>query len=227
MYFDSTFIIVLPALLLALYAQFKVKTTFGRYLRERAYAGFSGAQVARQILDRRGLHNVVVETARGQLGDHYDPKDRAVRLSNDVYHGTSLAAMAVAAHEVGHAVQHAGNYLPLGLRSNLFPVANLGSQMAFPLFLVGFLFAWDTLMLVGIWFFIAALAFQVITLPVELNASRRAMGFLNEGGYLNRAEVPKVKSVLNAAALTYVAAAAVSATQLIRLLVLRGQRRDS
>lgn len=226
MFYDSTFIIVIPALLLALYAQFKVKTTFNRYLRERAYAGLTGAQVARRILDDHGLHNVVVETTGGRLGDHYDPRERAVRLSNDIYNGTSLAALGVAAHEVGHAVQHARNYFPLGLRTNLFPVASIGSQMAFPLFLVGFLFAWDTLMLVGIWFFIAALAFQVITLPVEFNASRRAMAFLTDGAYLNRAEVPKVKSVLSAAALTYVAAAAVAATQLIRLLVLRGQRRD-
>ncbi len=226
MFYDSTFIIVIPALLLAFYAQFKVKTTFNRYLRERAYAGLTGAQVARRILDDNGLHNVVVETTGARLGDHYDPRERAVRLSNEVYNGTSVAALGVAAHEVGHAVQHARNYFALGLRTNLFPVASLGSQMAFPLFLVGFIFTWDTLMLVGIWFFIAALAFQIITLPVEFNASRRAMAFLTDGAYLNRAEVPKVKSVLSAAALTYVAAAAVAATQLIRLLVLRGQRRQ-
>ncbi|HHY14941.1 MAG TPA: zinc metallopeptidase [Firmicutes bacterium] len=226
MFIDSTYIIVFPALLLAFYAQLKVKSTFNRYLRERAYAGLTGAQVARRILDDNGLHNVVVETTGARLGDHYDPRERAVRLSNEVYSGSSVAALGVAAHEVGHAVQHAREYFPLGLRTNLFPVASLGSQMAFPLFLIGFIFTWDTLMLVGIWFFIAALAFQVITLPVEFNASRRAMAFLTDGAYLNRAEVPKVKSVLNAAALTYVAAAAVAATQLIRLLVLRGQRRD-
>ncbi|NMA61032.1 MAG: zinc metallopeptidase [Firmicutes bacterium] len=226
MYYDPTFVLVLPALFFAMYAQFKVNSTFNRYLRERSYAGLTGAQVARRILDDHGLHNVNVERVGGRLSDHYDPRDRTVRLSPDIYNGTSLAAVSVAAHEVGHAVQHASNYLPLNLRSSIFPVAAIGSQMAFPLFMAGFIFSFDTLMLVGIWFFIAALAFQVVTLPVEFNASSRAIGFLDDGGYLNRAEVPKAKAVLTAAALTYVAATAVAATQLIRLLVLRGQRRD-
>lgn len=226
MFYDPTFILVLPALFFAMYAQFKVNSTFNRYLRERSYAGLTGAQVARQILDDHGLSNVSVERVGGRLSDHYDPRERVVRLSPDIYNGTSVAAVSVAAHEVGHAVQHATNYLPLNLRSNIFPVASIGSQMAFPLFMIGFLFSFDTLMLVGIWFFIAALAFQVVTLPVEFNASRRAMGFLDQGGYLNRSESPKAKSVLRAAALTYVAATAVAATQLIRLLILRGQKQD-
>lgn len=226
MYYDPTFILVLPALLLALYAQFKVNSTFNRYLKERSYAGYTGYQVARQILDDHGLSSVGVERAAGRLSDHYDPRSKTVRLSADVYGGTSVAALSVAAHEVGHAVQHAKNYAPLGFRTNLFPIASIGSQMAFPLFMAGFLFNFDLLMLVGIWFFLAALGFQVITLPVEFNASRRAIGFLEQGSFLNKAEVPKAKAVLNAAALTYVAAAAMAATQLIRLLVLRGQRRD-
>lgn len=226
MFYDPTFILVLPALLFAMYAQFKVNSTFNRYLRERSHGGLTGGQVARRILDDNGLQNVNVERTGGRLSDHYDPRDRIVRLSPDIYNGTSVAAVGVAAHEVGHAVQHAKNYGPLGLRTSLFPVANLGSQMSFPLFLIGFLFNFDTLMLVGIWFFIAALVFQLVTLPVELNASRRAIGFLSTGGYLNQAEVPKAKSVLNAAALTYVAATAMAATQLIRLLFLRGQRRN-
>ncbi len=225
MFYDPTFILVLPALLFAMYAQFKVNSTFNRYLRERSYAGFTGNQVARQILDDNGLHNVTVERVGGQLSDHYDPRSGIVRLSPDVYNGTSVAALGVAAHEVGHAVQHATKYVPLGFRTNLFPVASIGSQMAMPLFLMGFLFSFDVLMLVGIWFFIAALGFQLITLPVEFNASKRALAFLDKGGYLSRAEVPKAKAVLNAAALTYVAAVAVSATQLLRLLLLRGQRR--
>ncbi len=225
MFYDPTFILVLPALLFAMYAQFKVNSTFNRYLRERSYAGFTGNQVARQILDDNGLHNVTVERVGGQLSDHYDPRSGIVRLSPDVYNGTSVAALGVAAHEVGHAVQHATKYAPLGFRTNLFPVASIGSQMAMPLFLMGFLFSFDVLMLVGIWFFIAALGFQLITLPVEFNASKRALAFLDKGGYLSRAEVPKAKAVLNAAALTYVAAVAVSATQLLRLLLLRGQRR--
>ena len=225
MFYDPTFILVLPALLLALYAQVKVKSTFARYLQERSYVGLTGAQVARQILNANGLHNVSVERVGGELTDHYDPRSETVRLSPQVYDGTSVAAVGVAAHEVGHAVQHARGYVPLGLRTSLFPVAAVGSQMAFPLFMLGFLFSMDVLMLVGIWFFIAALAFQLITLPVEFNASRRALAALLSGGYLTQAEVPKAKAVLSAAALTYVAAVAVAASQLIRLLFLRGQRR--
>lgn len=225
MVYDPTFILVLPALFFAMYAQFKVRSTFQRYLKERSYSGLTGQQIARQILNDNGLHNVSVERVGGQLTDHYDPRSESVRLSAEVYNGTSVAALGVAAHEVGHAVQHARSYAPLALRTNLFPVANLGSQMAIPLFLMGYLVSFDVLMLVGIWFFIAALGFQLVTLPVEFNASRRALGFLDAGGYLNRAEVPKAKAVLNAAALTYVAAVAVSATQLLRLLFLRGQRK--
>lgn len=227
MIYDPTFILVFPALLFAMYAQFKVKSTFNRSLRQRAHAGLTGSQVARQILDQNGLQGVIVERVSGQLSDHYDPREQAVRLSGNVYDGTSVAALGVAAHEVGHAVQHAQGYAPLNLRNNLFPVAQLGSKLAFPLFLAGFIFsAFDILMLVGIWFFIAALLFQVVTLPVEFNASSRALGFLNTGGYLHRAEVPHVKKVLRAAALTYVASVAVAATQLVRLLILRGQRRN-
>lgn len=225
MFYDPTFILVLPALFFAMYAQFKVQSTFSRFLRERSYGGFTGYQVARQILDDNGLHNVSVERVGGQLSDHFDPRSNTVRLSPDVYSGTSVAAVSVAAHEVGHAVQHATKYAPLGFRTSLFPVASIGSQMAMPLFLFGLLLSFDILMLVGIWFFVAALAFQLVTLPVEFNASRRALGFLNAGGFLSKAEVPKAKSVLNAAALTYVAAVAVSATQLLRLLILRGNRR--
>ncbi|NLL47891.1 MAG: zinc metallopeptidase [Firmicutes bacterium] len=225
MFYDPTFILVLPALFFAMYAQFKVQSSFNQYLRERSYGGFTGYQVARQILDDQGLHNVSVERVAGQLSDHYDPRTNTVRLSPDVYSGTSIAAVSVAAHEVGHAVQHATKYAPLGFRTSLFPVASIGSQMAMPLFLIGLLLSFDVLMLVGIWFFVAALGFQLVTLPVEFNASRRALGYLNSGGFLSKAEVPKAKSVLNAAALTYVAAVAVSATQLLRLLILRGNRR--
>lgn len=225
MFYDPTFIFVLPALFFAMYAQFKVKSTFNRFLRERSGGGFSGYQVARQILDDNRLQAVQVERVAGQLSDHYDPRSNTVRLSPDVYNGTSIAALGVAAHEVGHAVQHSTKYAPLGFRTSLFPVASIGSQMAMPLFLLGFLASFDILMLVGIWFFVAALGFQLVTLPVEFNASKRALGFLDRGGFLSKAEVPKAKAVLNAAALTYVAAVAVSATQLLRLLLLRGQRR--
>ena len=226
MFYDPTYVLLIPALLLAMYAQIKVTSTFNRFRRERSYAGLTGAQVARQILDRNGLQSVPVEETRGYLTDHYDPQQKVLRLSSEVYNSTSVAALGVAAHEVGHALQHAHNYVPLGIRNNLFPVANFGSQLAFPLFIAGFLFNFDTLMLVGIWFFIAALAFQLVTLPVEFDASRRAVRLLGEGGYLTTYEVPKAKSVLNAAALTYVAATAMAAMQLVCLLVLRGSRRD-
>lgn len=225
-FYDPTFILVLPALLFALYAQAKVNSTFQRYLRVYASSGMTGAEVARRILDSNGLYDVAVERIQGHLTDHYDPRQRVLRLSPSVYGGTSVAALGVAAHEAGHALQHANDYVPLGIRNNLFPVASIGSQMAFPLFFMGLVFSWDTLMLVGIWFFIAALAFQVATLPVEFNASRRAIAQLSTGGYITQNELPHAKRVLDAAALTYVAAAAMSLSQLFRLLVLRNSRRD-
>ena len=179
---------------------------------------------ARELLDSHGLYDVRVEMTPGHLTDHYDPRSRVLRLSRDVYHSTSLAALGVAAHETGHALQHAQNYVPLGIRNNLFPVAHFGSQMAFPLFFLGFLFGGPLLMDIGIMLFAAALLFQVVTLPVEYNASSRAMQLLEVGGYLAPDEAPKAKSVLSAAALTYLAATAMAVLQLIRLLVLRGHR---
>ena len=225
-FYDPTYILLVPALILAFFAQARVQSTFRRFLEERSEAGMTGAQVARRLLDAQGLHDVPVESVGGHLSDHYDPRTRTVRLSPQVYRSTSIAAVGVAAHETGHAVQHAQNYIPLGIRSNLFPVANFGSHMAFPLFFIGLLMSSNVLMNVGIWLFTAALAFQLVTLPVELNASRRAMGMLQQGGYVTSTEAPKAKQVLNAAALTYVAAVAMAAAQLMRLLVLRGSRRD-
>ncbi len=223
--FDPTWILLLPALLFAMYAQNKVKTTFQTYSREYASSGMTGAQVARAILDANGLHDIPIQVTEGQLSDHYDPRKRILRLSPQVYRNSSLAALGVAAHETGHALQHSHSYFPLELRNNLVPVAQIGSNMAFPLFFIGFLFAFDSLMLIGIWFFLAALLFQLVTLPVEFNASSRAIQLLQSGGYVTTAEVPKAKAVLNAAALTYVAGVAVAASQLIRLLILRGARR--
>ena len=198
-FYDPTFILVLPALLFALYAQAKVNSTFQRYLRVYASSGMTGAEVARRILDSNGLYDVAVERIQGHLTDHYDPRQRVLRLSPSVYGGTSVAALGVAAHEAGHALQHANDYVPLGIRNNLFPVASIGSQMAFPLFFMGLVFSWDTLMLVGIWFFIAALAFQAVTLPVEFIASRRAIAQLSTGGYITQNELPHAKRVLDAA----------------------------
>lgn len=225
-YFDPTYVLLIPALLLAIYAQGKVQTTFRRYMHERSQAGMTGAQVARELLDANGLHDVPVELIAGTLSDHYDPRTRRMRLSPQVYQSASVAALGVAAHETGHAVQHSEAYIPLGVRNNLYPVASIGSQMAFPLFFIGFITWSEILMNVGIWLFIGALAFQLVTLPVEYNASRRALNMLENSGYLTQAELPKAKQVLNAAALTYVAAAAMAASQLIRLLFLRGARDD-
>ncbi|NLV91282.1 MAG: zinc metallopeptidase [Firmicutes bacterium] len=225
-YFDPTFLLLIPGIILALYAQSKVQSTFQRYSRVRSMSGLTGAQVARTLLDRHGLHDVPVELVGGRLTDHYDPRSRVMRLSQEVYQSTSLAALGVAAHETGHAIQHAQNYVPLGIRNNLFPIASIGSQMAFPLFFIGLIFASTTLMNIGIWFFIAALAFQVVTLPVEFNASYRAIQLLSSTGILTSSEVPQARRVLNAAALTYVAAVAMAALQLVRLLLLRGARDD-
>ncbi len=225
-FYDWTFIILLPALMLAFYAQAKVTSTFNRYLRESSTSGVTGAQAARMILNANGLHDVPVElSSRGGLSDHYDPRTRTLRLSNQVYQSSSVAALGVAAHEVGHALQHAKGYVPLSIRNGLFPVAFFGSQLAFPLFILGFIFAADSLMQLGIWFFLAALLFQVVTLPVEFNASGRAIQLLRNSGLITVGEEPKAKAVLNAAALTYVAAVAMSAAQLLRLLILRDSRR--
>ncbi|HHX01789.1 MAG TPA: zinc metallopeptidase [Firmicutes bacterium] len=225
LFYDPTYILVLPALLLAVWAQSKVSSTFRKYLRVFAASNYTGAQVARYLLDANGLHDVKIEMAKGHLTDHYDPRKRVLRLSQTVYSSSSVAALGVAAHETGHAVQHAHNYLPLGIRNNLFPVAHFGSQAAFPLFFIGLLLANPTLMNIGIWFFVAALAFQVVTLPVEFNASRRALSMLTEAGFLTQTERPKAKEVLSAAALTYIAAVAVSAMQLLRLVLIRNSRR--
>ena len=191
--------------------------------------GYTGAQVARDILDRVGLTDVPVEITRGRLTDHYDPKNRVMRLSPEVYNGNSIAALGVAAHETGHAIQHMEGYSFLNLRNAIYPVAAFGSQAAFPIFFIGLLFGSGvgyTLMTLGIYMFLAALVFQVITLPVEFNASSKALMLLNNGNYLTVDETNKAKKVLTAAALTYVAAVAMAAAQILRLLILRGSRRD-
>ena len=225
LFFDPTWILLLPALIFAMYAQAKVQSTFARYLRVPARAGYTGAQVARQILDRANLHDVRVEMTHRHLGDHYDPRQRVVRLSPEVYNGRSVASVGVALTD-RHALQHAA-YVPLSI-TTAFSIRP-SARAAFPLFFIGLLFgsmgSWDlgySMMTIGIWFFIAALAFQIITLPVEFDASARAMRLLTTGGYLAADEAPKTKAVLTAAALTYVAATAMAVAQLLRLLVLRG-----
>lgn len=221
---DFTYILLIPGLILAFYAQSKVKSTFAKFSRVSTSRGLSGAQVARALLDDGGLQDVAIEQVGGRLSDHYDPRVKKLRLSSEVYHGTSVASVGVAAHETGHALQHANHYVPLGLRNAIVPVAQLGSTAAFPLFFIGLLMSNGFFMNLGIIFFIGALVFQLVTLPVEFNASRRAVYLLEKRHFLTSGELDGAKSVLSAAALTYVAAAAMAALQLVRLLILRGNR---
>ena len=224
MYYDATFILLIPAILLTLYAQFQVKSTYRRYSEVYSNSGRPASLVVREILDAGGLQDVRIERVAGELTDHYDPRDRVLRLSVGVYDAPSIAAYGIAAHEAGHALQHRHNYFPLSLRSIIVPVASFGSNAAMPLFLVGLIFQFGLLMDIGIIFFALAVLFQVITLPVEFNASSRAVGLLRAGSYVSDAELGMVKKVLSAAALTYIAAMAVALLNLIRLVILRGSR---
>ncbi|WP_236660366.1 zinc metallopeptidase [Isachenkonia alkalipeptolytica] len=225
----QSLMLMIPAILFTLYAQSKVKSTFNKYLQVRTLKGFTGSQVARGILDRNGMHDVNVERSQGSLSDHYDPRSKVVRLSPEVYERSSVASVSVAAHEVGHALQHAGGYLPLTIRNNfVLPIANFGSKTAWIFILGGFLFRGEIMgvdMLdLGILLFAAAVVFQIVTLPVEFNASTRAVALLEGNGYLEASEMPQSKKVLNAAALTYVASMAAAVLQLARLIMLRNRR---
>lgn len=223
---DPTFLLLIPALILAFYAQAKVQGAFRKYSQVQASSGLSGSEVARRLLSRYRVDDVAVEATEGSLTDHYDPTKKVIRLSPEVYNSTSIAALGIAAHETGHAMQHAKGYKPLALRTGIFPVASLGSQLAFPLFFLGFIFGGRTLMDAGIILFTLAVLFQLLTLPVEFNASKRAVSMLHENAIIGQGEVAATKSVLSAAALTYVAATAMAALQLVRLLLLRGSRDD-
>ncbi len=228
-YGDPTYILLIPALIFAFIAQGMVQSAFRKYSKEKSQKGYTGAQVARDILDRVGLSDVPVELTQGKLTDHYDPTKRVMRLSPEVYNSNSIAALGVAAHETGHAIQHLEGYTFLNVRNAIFPVAAFGSQAAFPIFFIGFLFGSNigyTMMTLGIYLFLGALAFQLITLPVEFNASSKALALLNEGEYLTSNETSKAKKVLTAAAMTYIAAVAMAAAQLLRLIILRGSRDD-
>ena len=222
--FDPTYLLLVIGTLLSLAASSRLKRTFATYSRIRSSSGMTGAQAARRILNSRGLYDVQVFPVSGNLTDHYDPRTRRVCLSQASYNQTSLAAVGVAAHECGHAVQHAENYGPLNLRSSLVPVANLGSTLAWPLFLIGLIFSMRPLLTAGIVLFSAAVLFQLVTLPVEYNASDRALRLLTETGILGSDEVRGSRKVLSAAALTYVAALAGSVLQLLRLIILAGGR---
>lgn len=225
-FFDPTMILLIPALLLSLWAQMRVKSTFDRFSRVQAREGVTGAQVARMLLDRFGLSSVPVNHVGGALTDHYDPRDRTLSLSDSVYSSSSIAAIGVAAHEVGHAIQHSEGYAPLMFRNRVAPAVGLVSNMAIPLFFIGFLMRGQFLMNLGIVLFLGAIVFHLVTLPVEYNASSRAIAILNGTGALAPDELNGARRVLNAAAWTYVAAALMAVLQLVRLLILRGSSRD-
>ena len=226
-FWDYTMFLIIPPLILALYAQNKVRSTFNKFSQVQARSRITGSEVARQILNSHGAGHVTVEQATGRLSDHYDPRKKALRLSQGVYDSHSLAALGVAAHEAGHAIQHHSGYAPLHLRNLIYPAASFGSTLAFPLFIVGFIFTNggpSLLMDVGILLFSVAVIFSVLTLPVEFNASNRALLLLKDGHYLNGEELVGAKKVLSAAALTYVASTAMAVMQLLRLLILRDRR---
>lgn len=226
MYFDTTYLIlVLPAILISLWAQMNVNSTFKKYSRIPSDRGMTGAEAARRILDMSGLRNVQVVPTQGSLTDHYDPKANVIRLSESVYSVQSAAAVGVAAHEAGHAIQHATGYFPIKLRMAVIPVANLGSQLAMPLVLLGFILSIPALCYAGIIFFSAAVFFQLVTLPVEFNASRRALTVIKDAHLQGDTGVKASRKVLTAAALTYVAALLVSLANLLRLIILTNRRR--
>lgn len=222
--FDPTFLLLIIGMVLSLAASARLKKTFNTYSRVRSASGMTGASAAQRILNAKGLYDVKVVAIRGNLTDHYDPRTKQVCLSEASYGQNSLAAVGVAAHECGHAVQHAENYGPLNLRSTLVPIANLGSSLSWPLFLIGLIFSMRPLLSAGIILFSAAVLFQLVTLPVEYNASSRALRLLEGTGILGAGEVEGSRKVLSAAAMTYVAALAGSVLQLLRLLILAGGR---
>lgn len=226
--FDGTYVLIILAFLISALVSVKMNATFSKYSKVRSYCGMTGAQAAQRILSSAEIYDVRIEHVSGKLTDHYDPSNKVLRLSDAVYGNTSIAAIGVAAHECGHAVQHARNYVPLSVRSAIVPVANFGSQLSWPLFLAGLIFSFRPLLMIGILLFCAALLFQIVTLPVEFNASARALRMLDETGIMGKQEIRGTKKVLRAAAMTYVAAVIGSLLQLLRLLILSGafRRRD-
>jgi hypothetical protein len=225
-FYDPTFLWLLPALALAIYAQVRVSSTFKKYSQVATARGMTGAEVAAELLRRRGVTDVRIEPVQGMLGDHYDPRTKTLRLSPQVYSSNSVSAVGVAAHEAGHALQHKDAYTPLALRSAIVPVAQIGTSAAWILFFLGFVMNTPLLMNLGIILFLGYVLFSLVTLPVEFNASARAVSVLQGEGFVLPHEAAGVRAVLNAAALTYVAAAAMAILQLVRLLVLRNYRDD-
>lgn len=225
-YFDRTMLLLLPAIIIAFWAQSKISSTYNKYRTVRTMNGYTGEQIARMILDAAGLYDVPVLETRGELTDHYDPRSRVVRLSSDIFHGATIAAAGVAAHEVGHAIQHKEAYKPLVLRTSMATVVNISSQASIIIFMLGLLFSIPMLTNVGIIFFTVAVLYQLITLPVEFNASKRALRILENRNILYGNEVSGAKKVLSAAAMTYVAAALMSISQLIRLIAISNRNND-
>ncbi|WP_147564523.1 zinc metallopeptidase [Clostridium tyrobutyricum] len=224
MLFDRSFIILIPALIIAAYAQYKVSSTFNKYSKYRSKNGYTGAQVARMLLDYSGLNYVPIELIPGHLSDHYDPSKKVMRLSESVYYGNSVASIGVAAHETGHAIQHKEKYIPLIFRNSIVPVANFGSSASWILFILGFMFGIRGLVSIGIILFTAVVLFQIVTLPVELNASSRALKILDRRAILYNDELRGARKVLGAAAMTYVAAALTSIANLLRLIYISRER---
>ena len=231
---DTTILVLIPAMIFAFWAQFKVNSTFNQYAKVYNRRGLTGAEAARRVLDANGLHNVTIEHIRGHLTDHYDPRANVIRLSDATYASTSVAAIGVAAHEAGHAVQHAEGYVPIKVRSAIIPLTRFGSFLAMPLFLIGLLMGGGSylgygigtiFMVTGILFFSFSTLFQLVTLPTEFNASARAMKALEDGGLLAADELPAAKATLSAAAMTYVAALASSLASLLRLILIFNRRR--
>ncbi len=226
MFFDMTYLMyMIPGLLVVLWAQWKMKSTFKKYEHEYTRQGLTGAQAARSILDRNGLQQVQVVPVSGHLTDHFDPRTNTVSLSEATYNAATIGAVGVAAHECGHAVQHATGYFPIKIRSAIVPLANLGSRLSIPLILFGFLLNLLGLIYVGIALFALAVLFQLVTLPVELDASRRAIRTLDESGMVTQEESQGVRKVLTAAAMTYLAALLSSLLQLLYYVSLAGRRR--
>ena len=225
-YFDRTMILLLPAIIIAFWAQSKVSSTYKKYRTVRTMNGYTGENVARMMLDAAGLYDVPVLETSGELTDHYDPRSRVIRLSRDIYHGTSIASAGIAAHEVGHAIQHQQSYKPLVLRTSMATAVNFSSQASIFIFMIGLLFSIPVLTNIGIIFFTVAVIYQLITLPVEFNASRRALNILESRNILYGNEVNGAKNVLTAAAMTYVAAALMSISQLIRLIAISNRNND-
>ena len=226
-YFDPTYILVLIGAVLSIIASARVNSTFQKYARERSMSGMTGAQTAEAILRSRGIHDVRVEHIRGNLTDHYDTVRKVVRLSDSVYSSSSVAAIGVAAHECGHVMQHHEGYAPLNIRTALVPAANIGSKVGIPIVILGLILGSNPVLVnIGIWVFSIAVLFQIVTLPVEFDASKRALVCIEQYGIVTSDERRKSAKVLKAAAYTYVAAAAASILQLLRLVMLFGKRND-